>query len=87
MKNLDTFSKRLFVVSISISLVLLSISVFIITIQKATARPNDGIQAVMPTFVGIGVVGDRGYYLQWSGKIYNFEVKSVDLKKDKEVPH
>lgn len=84
MKSFDTLSKRIFVMAVSISLVLLSASAFLMTIQRVTAAPAQGIQGVMPTFVGLGQIGNRAYYLQYVGMDY--QVNSLDLTKDKKLP-
>lgn len=53
MKTLNTFSKRILI--IAVSLVLLSLSAFLLTVQRVTAEPKQATNLVMPGRVGIGV--------------------------------
>ncbi|GAB3701281.1 hypothetical protein GCM10027592_29220 [Spirosoma flavus] len=65
--QLDTFSKRVLVIAVSFSLVLLSASLFVFTLQRATAGPQQQSAPPMyrPEIIGLGVVGDKGYYAAW----------------------
>ena len=55
MKTLDTISKRILIVAFSVSLVLLSMSAFLLTIQRVTAEPKQQFNMVMPARIGLGV--------------------------------
>ncbi len=69
MKTLDTFSKRILIVAASISMVLLSLSAFLLTVQRVTAGPKQQFpNMVTPTHIGLGVDAQKhtGYY-GWVG--------------------
>ncbi|GAB4044248.1 hypothetical protein [Spirosoma jeollabukense] len=59
MKNLDPVSKRILVIALSISLLLLSLSAFLLTISRVTAKPTNG---VYENYVGLGVDDEFVYY-------------------------
>ncbi|SFF25736.1 hypothetical protein [Spirosoma endophyticum] len=59
MKTLDPISKRILVVALSISLVLLSLSAFLLTISRVTAKPTEG---VYENIIGLGVDEESAYY-------------------------
>lgn len=84
MKTLDTFSKRILVVAVSISMVLLSLSAFMLTVERVTAGVPQKVSTGRPTYVGIGAVGNRGYFLEWTPDGRVCRVRSFDLG-DKEV--
>ena len=65
MKTLDTFSKRILIVAASISMVLLSLSAFLLSVQRVTAGPEQpGPTMVTPTRIGLGIDAQQhiGYY-------------------------
>ena len=77
MKNLDALSKRILVVAVSISLLLLSLSAFLLTIQQVTAAPKLPPSVSQPSIIGLGVIGNRGYYMVWDGNEYQVRSKSL----------
>jgi hypothetical protein len=77
MKNLDTFSKRILVITFSISIVLLSASAFLLSVQHVTAEPKQKETLVMPTTIGLGISGKSGIYMVWSGS--EWQEKRINL--------
>lgn len=65
MNNLDTTTKRIFVIAVSVSMVLLSLSAFVYTIQRATAGPKSFPVVYQPAAVGLGIINNTGYYMTW----------------------
>ena len=59
MQTLDIFSKRIFVTAVSISLVLLSLSAFMLTVQRVTAEPKQVPNLITPSRIGLGVDVER----------------------------
>ncbi|CAN5251457.1 hypothetical protein BH09BAC4_BH09BAC4_26780 [soil metagenome] len=59
MKNLDPVSKRILVIALSISLVLLSLSAFLLTSSRVMARPTN---AFYENYIGLGVDEEFVYY-------------------------
>jgi len=78
MKNLDVVSKRIFIAAISISLVLLSLSAFLLTIQRVTAAPEQATVVSRPTVVGLGIIGNKGYYMEFNGNEYQVRHKILN---------
>lgn len=65
MKTLDTLSKRILIVAVSLSLFLLSLSAFLLTIQRVTAEPKQQFPGMItPTRIGLGIDAQKrvGYY-------------------------
>jgi hypothetical protein len=77
MKNLDTFSKRILVIAFSISIVLLSTSAFLLSVQRVTAEPKQKQTLVMPTTIGLGLSGKVGIYMVWNGS--EWKEKRINL--------
>lgn len=71
MNQLDNFSKRMLIIAISISIVLLSLSAFLLTIHRVNASPKS-----RGDIVGLGI--DRGYvYYGSTGSDGNYKVQKV----------
>ena len=62
MKSLDTFTKRIVVFAAAISMILLSLSVFIYTTQQVIAQPIQPNTTKNQTVVGLGVDAEFVYY-------------------------
>lgn len=77
MKNLDYLSKRILVVAVSLSIVLLSLSAFLLTLQRVTAAPNQVGVVSQPSIVGLGVSGNKGYYMVLTGNEYHVMYKNL----------
>lgn len=80
MKTLDTFTKRILVVAVSISLILLSLSVFLSTLQQATAAPKQVPTWYRPTIVGLGIYQGTGYYMYYDEQMKYYRTSSIYLQ-------
>lgn len=76
MKTLDTFSKRILVVAVSLSLILLSASAFLITLQRVTAAPAPMEASVVTKYLPLFTQASEVYLLKWDGGRYRVVHKS-----------
>ena len=86
MKNLDSFSKRFLTISVSLSLILLSASLFIFSIKNATAAPKV-LSSPNPTvasenYCSLGIYNGYVYYFWVSGTTVEFSKIKIDAAKD-----
>ena len=73
MIHLDTLSKRVLIIAISLSLVLLSLSAFVSTISRATAQqPNS-----QTSIIGMGVDESWVYYARWDTSINSYKLRRI----------
>lgn len=85
MKNLDTFSKRFLTISISLSVILLSASLFIFSIKSANAastpkfpNPYNASENYSP----LGIYNGYVYYFYMNGSTIEFSKVKIDVAKD-----
>lgn len=91
MKNLDVISKRILVSAISVCMILLCASLFVVslnTLPQANANPNafqmkksvdDRLTKV--DIWPFGISGGKGYWLEYNDSGWNFRSSDVSLWK------
>ena len=76
MKTLDTFSKRILVIAVSISLVLFSVSAFLMTIHRVTAAPAPMQDTTVPKYLSFAQ-DNIVFLLKWDGGRYRLVHKTM----------
>lgn len=89
MKNLDLFSKRIFTVSLSLSMLLLSAAIFVYSIKPAHAKPGflgpnpfPNPTVASENYCSLGIYNGYVYYFWVSGSTVEFSKIKLDVAKD-----
>lgn len=80
-QSLSASNQRILVVSISASLVLLSLSCFILTLNSASAGPKSTAAGGVPK-VGMGISDDVIYYVGEDDKPHKMSISDWNYKVD-----